>query len=121
MANTLALTADFIAASEADWRALVDKTLGEAPFATLEKATAEGLPIAPLYAPARQPVARARAVPADRAWEVATFTAHPDPSRANAEILADLERRRRRGDLASRSQRQGGDRGGLCRRARPGA
>ncbi|HEX5263841.1 MAG TPA: methylmalonyl-CoA mutase family protein [Phenylobacterium sp.] len=90
MADTPALTADFIAASEADWRALVDKTLGETPFATLEKSTAEGLGIAPLYAPAHRPVAPARAVPADRAWEVATFTAHPDASRANAEILADL-------------------------------
>jgi methylmalonyl-CoA mutase len=84
------LAHDFPPASEADWRALVDKTLGEAPFASLEKTTAEGLPIAPLYAPAPQPAAPARAVPADRAWEVATLTAHPDPARANAEILADL-------------------------------
>jgi methylmalonyl-CoA mutase len=85
-----ALTDDFPPATEADWRALVDKTLGEAPFASLEKTTAEGLPIAPLYAPAAKPLAPARTVPADRAWDVATLTAHPDPARANAEILADL-------------------------------
>ncbi|WP_394763090.1 methylmalonyl-CoA mutase family protein [Phenylobacterium sp.] len=87
---TRPLIGDFPAATEADWRALVDKTLGEAPFTSLEKTTAEGLPIAPLYAPAPQPRAPARAVPADRAWEVATLTAHPDPARANAEILGDL-------------------------------
>ncbi|MDB5463895.1 MAG: mutA [Phenylobacterium sp.] len=84
------LAGDFPPATEADWRALVDKTLGEAPFASLEKTTVEGLPIAPLYAPAPRPAAPARAVAAERAWEVATLTAHPDPARANAEILADL-------------------------------
>ena len=84
------LTGDFAPATAADWRALVDKTLGESPYATIETATVEGLPIAPLYAPAGRPSAPARAVPADRAWEVATLTVHPDPARANAEILADL-------------------------------
>lgn len=84
------LTGDFTPATEADWRALVGKTLGEAPFASLEKATVEGLPIAPLYVPAATPAVPARAVSADRAWEAAALTAHPDPARANAEILADL-------------------------------
>jgi methylmalonyl-CoA mutase len=84
------LASDFSPATEADWRALVDKTLGEAPFSSLEKTTAEGLPIEPLYAPAPRPGAPTRAAPADRAWEVAALTAHPDPARANAEILADL-------------------------------
>ena len=84
------LAADFPPATQAQWRALVDKTLGEAPFGSLESVTVEGLPIEPLYAPARAPTAPARAVSADRAWEVATLTAHPDPARANAEILADL-------------------------------
>ena len=90
MADAPALTADFPPATEADWRALVDKTLGEAPFSSLEKATVEGMPITPLYAPAATPQAPARVVPADRAWEVATLTAHPDRARANAEILGDL-------------------------------
>lgn len=85
-----AVSSDFAPASEADWRALVDKTLGEAPFTSLQKATAEGLAIAPLYAPAPQALAPARAVAADRAWEVGVATAHPDPARANAELLADL-------------------------------
>ncbi|MBS0363741.1 MAG: methylmalonyl-CoA mutase [Proteobacteria bacterium] len=90
MADAPALTADFAAATEAQWRALVDKTLGETPFESLTGATAEGLAIAPLYAQAPAAQAPARAVPADRAWDVATLTAHPDPARANAEILADL-------------------------------
>jgi methylmalonyl-CoA mutase len=90
MADASLHSHDFAPATEAGWRALVDKTLGEAPFASLEKTTVEGLPIAPLYAQAPTPAAPARAVPADRAWEVATLTAHPDPARANAEILADL-------------------------------
>jgi methylmalonyl-CoA mutase len=89
-ALTQSLSGDFAPATEADWRALVDKTLGEAPFSSLEKTTVEGLVIEPLYAPAAQPQAPARAVPPDRAWEVATLTAHPDAARANAEILADL-------------------------------
>ncbi|THD59343.1 methylmalonyl-CoA mutase family protein [Phenylobacterium sp.] len=88
--DTASRSADFPPATEADWRKLVDKTLGEAPFSSLEKATAEGLAVAPLYGQAARPKAPARAVSADRAWEVATVTAHPDPARANAEILADL-------------------------------
>jgi methylmalonyl-CoA mutase len=92
MANavSLALAGDFPPATQADWRALVDKTLGEAPFKSLEKTTVEGLAIEPLYDPAPTPAALTRFVPADRAWEVATLTAHPDPARANSEILADL-------------------------------
>ena len=88
--SDLALSADFAPATEADWRLLVDKTLGEAPFSSLERTTAEGLRIEPLYAPAASSTAPARAAPADRAWEVATVTSHPDPVRANREILADL-------------------------------
>ncbi|MGZ6040348.1 MAG: methylmalonyl-CoA mutase, partial [Phenylobacterium sp.] len=89
-ALTASLSGDFAAATQADWRALVDKTLGEAPFSSLEKTTVEGLAVEPLYAPAVQSQAPARAAPEDRAWEVATLTAHPDAARANAEILADL-------------------------------
>src|SRR5947209_4031443 len=89
-ADVTTLAHDFPPATEAEWRALVDKTLGDAPFSSLESATTEGLRIEPLYGPAPAPLAPARAIASDRAWEVATVTAHPDPSRANAEILADL-------------------------------
>ncbi|HEX3364902.1 methylmalonyl-CoA mutase family protein [Phenylobacterium sp.] len=90
MTDADVLASDFPPATEAAWRALVDKTLGEAPFSSLEKTTVEGLAIEPLYAAAPAPLAPARTVPADRAWEVAALTAHPDVARANSEILADL-------------------------------
>ncbi|MDB5424428.1 MAG: mutA [Phenylobacterium sp.] len=84
-------TADFSPATEADWRALVAKTLGEAPFASLEKATAEGLGIEPLYRQAPAPAIAGRTPDPDRAWDLRTLTAHPDAARANGEALRDLE------------------------------
>lgn len=92
MADTSLLAQDFPPATEDAWRALVTKTLREAPFSSLEKTTAEGLPIAPLYAAAPAPAAfPARPFDPHRAWDLRTFTAHPDAGRANAEILADLQ------------------------------
>ena len=91
MADAAPLAADFAPATEADWRALVDRSLKDAPFESLSSQTAEGLPIAPLYAPAGHAAAPARNVEADRAWQAACLTAHPDPARANSEILADLQ------------------------------
>ena len=91
MSDASHLAADFAPATEADWRALVAKTLGEAPFESLEKATVEGLPIEPLYAQAAQPAITPRALDPDRHWEVRTLTAHPDAARANGEVLRDLE------------------------------
>lgn len=86
------LSSDFPAATPEAWRGLVAKTLGEAPFASLETATTEGLVIAPLYADGEAPDAAfpPRPFDAERPWEVATLTAHPEAGRANAELLADL-------------------------------
>ncbi|MCA6239637.1 MAG: hypothetical protein IM667_03265, partial [Phenylobacterium sp.] len=50
---TLASLADAPAAAE--WRSLVEKTLKGQPLDTLVSATAEGLPIAPLYLPGEGP------------------------------------------------------------------
>lgn len=91
MADEPPLAADFPPATKADWRALVDRTLGDAPFESLSAATAEGLAVAPLYAPAARANAPARAIDPERAWAAVTLTAHPDPARANSEILRDLE------------------------------
>jgi methylmalonyl-CoA mutase len=93
MADTLAPSPDFQASTEEDWRALVAKTLKDQPFDSLRKTTAEGLPIEPLYPTGVGPVAAlpARTFDRDRAWDLRTLTAHPDPAAANAEILADLE------------------------------
>ncbi|MDB5453201.1 MAG: mutA, partial [Caulobacteraceae bacterium] len=94
MADASVLAHDFPPATPEAWRALVVKTLGEAPFASLEKATAEGLPIAPLYAPGELPGSQPfppRPFDADRHWDVRALSAHPDPAAANRELLADLE------------------------------
>jgi methylmalonyl-CoA mutase len=94
MADVSRLTAEFSPATAEAWRALVAKTLGEKPFSSLERTTAEGLPIAPLYPPGGLPGAQAfsvRPFNAARPWDVRVLTAHPDPSRANVEILGDLE------------------------------
>jgi methylmalonyl-CoA mutase len=94
MADASRLSADFPPATAESWRALVAKTLGEKPFSSLEKTTAEGLPIAPLYPPGDLPGEQAfatRPFDAERPWDVRVSSAHPDVARANAEILADLE------------------------------
>ncbi len=70
------LVGDFPPATEADWRALVAKTLGEAPFSSLEKVTVEGpadrdaLPRPPPSPPSRPgrwtPTAIGRSAPSRR-------------------------------------------------------
>ena len=87
------LARSFPPASAADWRVLVEKTLKDQPFESLNRATVEGLPIAPLYAPdAAAPAAFApRPHDAERPWEVRVPIAHPDPARANGDLLRDLE------------------------------
>lgn len=79
--------------ASAAWRALVAKTLGDSPFESLRRSTVEGLAIEPLYIPGEAPAAgfAPRPFDAERPWEVATLCAHPEPGRANAEILADLQ------------------------------
>jgi methylmalonyl-CoA mutase len=94
MADASRLSADFPPATAEAWRTLVAKTLGDAPFSSLEKTTAEGLPIAPLYPPGDLPGEQAvptRPFTLDRAWDLRVLTAHPDAARANVEILGDLE------------------------------
>ena len=83
----------FPKATAADWRTLVEKTLKGEPLESLNRTTFEGLPIAPLYVgdevqPANFPL---RAVDADRPWDIRAQVSHPDPIRANADLLADLE------------------------------
>jgi methylmalonyl-CoA mutase len=93
MTDATTLSADFPAATAADWRALVEKTLKGEPLESLNKATAEGLPIAPLYE-ARHGAGLGftpRPHDAERPWDVRVGLAHPDPARANAELLKDLE------------------------------
>lgn len=92
MATTRLSAPETPPAGEDAWRALVTKTLGDKPFESLTTATAEGLPIAPLYPVCDTPAAfPARAANAERPWDLRVVSAHADPARANAELLADLE------------------------------
>lgn len=91
MADTHLPDPGFPPAGEEAWRALVARTLGDKPFESLAKATVEGLSIAPLYAASdRGPAFPSRPVHTDRAWDVRTLSAHPDPARVNQDLLADL-------------------------------
>jgi len=80
----------FPRASEAEWRSLVEKTLGGRAFESLISTTFEGLEIAPLYPRAAEERARAfRQHPGP--WKIAQRIDHPDSETANALARADLE------------------------------
>ena len=80
----------FPAASEAQWRGLVEKVLKGAPFERLIGKSADGIEIAPLYQ--GQPTAGSRALKASSGpWRVLTRIDHPDALTANAAALTDLE------------------------------
>ncbi|MGJ5177312.1 methylmalonyl-CoA mutase family protein [Bradyrhizobium oligotrophicum] len=88
--DDLRLAADFAPAGEADWRKLVDGVLKGAAFEKLVGKTYDGLKIQPIYPRARNaaPVAgRAPAAP----WQIMQRVDHPDPAKANAQALLDLE------------------------------
>lgn len=93
---TIPLADDFPAPDEAAWRALVDKTLNGADFEKrLVSRTADGIAVQPLYRPWEgSPLLEARPqVSADvhRPWDPRARVDHPDPARANADLLVELE------------------------------
>lgn len=91
MADATLLDPGFPRADKGAWRALVAKTLGDKPYEALQRRTAEGLPIEPLYAQAEQPAAfQPRPFDAAKPWDLRAFSRHPDAAKANAELLADL-------------------------------
>ncbi len=76
--------------SEAVWRALAEKALGDRALATLETSTPEGLRLQPLYPRSTQalpPISRQM----EGAWAIAQRVDHPDPVQANRLALIDLE------------------------------
>ncbi|MFH6783715.1 MULTISPECIES: methylmalonyl-CoA mutase family protein [Methylobacterium] len=84
------LAAAFPAATEAQWRALVDGVLKGADFdKRLVRRTPDGIRVAPLYPPAEAAPQPGRAVPGR--WRVSQRVDHPDPQEANALALTDLE------------------------------
>ena len=92
MTDIAATLADFPAATADAWRALVEKTLKDAPFESLRRPTPEGLPVEPLYDAAGAPAPISlRERDSERPWDVRAAVAHPDPARANRDLLTDLE------------------------------
>ena len=88
--DQLRLAADFPAATEADWRKLVDGVLKGAPFEKLVGKTYDGLAIQPIYPRATGVVALAGRAPASP-WQIMQRIDLPDPKTANAQALHDLE------------------------------
>ncbi|MGY3623027.1 methylmalonyl-CoA mutase family protein [Bradyrhizobium sp. USDA 10063] len=88
--DDLRLAADFAPATYEDWRKLVDGVLKGAPFEKLVGKTYDGIKIEPIYRRATNasPIAgRGLAAP----WQVMQRIDDPDPRRANAQALHDLE------------------------------
>ena len=91
----LPLASDFGAPTREQWLALVEKTLKGQTFEdALVKRTGGGVALQPLYTAEDAPAAAARDLsPRDavRPWDLRTTVAHPDPVRANADVMKDLE------------------------------
>jgi methylmalonyl-CoA mutase len=108
---SLALAAQFPAATRGEWRALVSAVLARSglgdgdPEQALAHTTYDGIVIKPLYTaadvhdvdadgrPGHPPFVRGATVDGatERGWDVRTRHAGPDPAATNAAILADLE------------------------------
>lgn len=86
----LQLAADFAPATEGEWRKLVDGVLKGAPYEKLVGKSDDGIKIQPIY-----PRAKDSSLVAGRAatapWQIMQRVDHPDPAKANAQILTDLE------------------------------
>jgi methylmalonyl-CoA mutase len=88
--DDLKLAADFPSSTYDDWRKLVDGVLKGAPFEKLVHKTYDGVMIAPIYARAKGAAplpGRNAAAP----WQIMQRIDHPDPAKANAFALHDLE------------------------------
>ena len=73
--ENLSLAADFPAATEQQWRSLVDQVLKGAPFERLISSTYDGLSIAPL-AQRRAEASPVAARPGGAAWEISVSYTH---------------------------------------------
>lgn len=101
----LSLRSDFPKLDEAEWRALVDKALKGAEFEkALVSKTYDDLTIKPLYtrndaispnetgAPGEAPYIRGvKTKSAETSWDIRQLLCDPEPAKANALILEDLE------------------------------
>jgi methylmalonyl-CoA mutase len=91
-APTTPLADGFPPADREAWLASVQRSLRGAPFDTLVSRTADGLEIQPLYVSgdAEGRLTCRGGGPPRSSWDVRTVVSHPDPGRANAQILEDL-------------------------------
>ncbi|MBN8532704.1 MAG: methylmalonyl-CoA mutase [Rhizobiales bacterium] len=86
-----AFASEFPAATEADWRRVVEGTLKGASFEKkLLTSTPDGIAVAPISprSPDARPISSRRGL---APWRVATIVDHPDAAEANRLALADLE------------------------------
>jgi methylmalonyl-CoA mutase len=81
---------DFAAATEADWRKLVDAMLKGGSFERLKSRSYDGLTIEPLYSSAREAKSVAGRA-GGAAWAVMQRVDHPDPAAANEQAREDLD------------------------------
>jgi methylmalonyl-CoA mutase len=79
----------FPPASEADWRALVERVLDGRPFESLVSTTFEGMKIAPLYQRPTTESTHARRQH-HGPWKISQRMDHPEPEIANQMARADL-------------------------------
>ena len=94
MAQGTTSAATTSAAREA-WLGKVRAVLKDAPFERLASRTVEGLLVLPLYSPGDAPVRAGPLLRANRgseepAWDVRAPVSHPDPAKANDQILEAL-------------------------------
>jgi methylmalonyl-CoA mutase len=88
--DDLRLGAEFPTATYDDWRKLVDGVLKGASFEKLVSKTYDNVKIGPIYTRAKGATplpGRAAATP----WQIMQRVDHPDPAKANAFLLNDLE------------------------------
>ena len=90
-ADVIPLAEGFEPATRDAWLRLVEKTLKGADFETLRSRTADGLVVEPLYTEAPPCPVRPAFADAERSWDVRGLVTHPDPTRAAADVLQDLE------------------------------
>ena len=92
--HTLPLATDFAAATEAQWRGLVEKVLKGGDFARrLVTSTADGVAVQPLYTRKDSvaiDVAARGPTRSGTPWDIRQLHVDHDPAAANAAILEDL-------------------------------
>jgi len=89
--DLLSLAATFPPPDRQTWLKLVEKTLGGAGPETLATKTRDGLTIEALYRDGPASPVRPAGGDPERPWDIRTCIRHPDPVRANSDLLADLE------------------------------